>query len=722
MVAFVSDNFFTVFGEQPLAGRFFLPEEGQPGAGAPVVVASYAFWQRMGGRADFLGSQIYLNQRPVTVVGIARAGFGGNHSSIGPEAWVPLGSLTAATGIDVTRGSRLLLFGNLKPGLALEAAQAATPVLDARLNATRGNEDPRRLVLTVPPRFSFGAASPQDEGFLNLFAGLTLGLSGAVLLVACLNLANMMLARGAARRKEFAIRLSLGAGRSRLIRQLLTEGALLALAAAFAGILLNWWTGDLLATKTQTAFAANSFAFTADTSFHSSVLFFALGLSVLATMALSLVPALRSTRVDLVGDLKSQPGVAALADRWSRFFSLRHSLAMAQMALSLMLLFCAGLFIRGFMAANQRPLGFDPTGVVVANVDYSFAPPPGGELIVQQAALLEKARALPGVGRAALASGVPFNFELRSARVFPTAPGVTTVDISARAIRSGTMAVSDGYFQTMGIPLRRGRDFTAAEALTPGPRPVAVIDEGLARTLFPDTDALGRFFVLDAAAAGQPDRIIEIVGIVGSSHDDVFEGPPPLRLYRPLAQVREQNTYLHLQAAAPATAISLLSALRPALRDAAGSASVLAIRPLADIVSGNLNFLLPRLAAWAFAMFGGIALLLAVIGVYGVKSYAVTQRRREIGIRLALGALPGDVIKLILRQGAAQVAVAAAAGLVLAACAGQAISKMLFHISPFDPLLLGLAAASVAAAALLACWLPARRASRVDPMVALRTE
>lgn len=722
MLAFVSDNFFAVFGERPLAGRFFLPEEGQPGAGAPVMVASYAFWQRMGGKPDFLGSQLYINQRLVTVIGIARAGFGGNHSSIGPTGWAPLGSLTSLVGIDATRGSRLLLFGNLKPGLTLEAAQGAAGVLDARLNATRGNEDPRRLILATPPRFSFGAASPQDESFLNLFATITLGLSGAVLVVACLNLANMMLARGAARRKEFAIRLSLGAARSRIIRQLLTEGAVLAVASALVGILFNVWTGDALAAQTRDAFAANSFAFTVDTSFHSSALVFALGLSVVATLALSLVPAFRSTRIDLVEDLKSQPGVAAGADRWSRFFSLRHSLAMSQMALSLMLLFCAGLFIRGFLAASQRPLGFEPERVVVANVDYSFTPPAGNDLFVQQAALLEKARALPGVARAALASGVPFNFELRSSRVFPAAPGITTVDATAPVIRTGTMAVSDGYFGTMSIPLLRGRDFTAAEAATPGTRPVGIIDEGLARTLFPDTEALGRFVVLDAAAAGQPGRMIEVVGIVAGSYDDVFETRRPLRLYRPLAQARELNTYVHLQAAAPATAVSLVASSRPALRDAAGTATVLAIRPLADIVSGNLNFLLPELAAWAFAAFGGVALLLAVVGVYGVKSYAVTQRRREIGIRLALGARPLDVVNLILRQGAAQIAVSAAAGLVLAAFAGQAIAKMLYQVTPFDPVLLGLAAACVALAALLACWLPARRAARVDPMIALRAE
>ena len=725
LIAFVPENFFQILDTQPLAGRFFSREEAEPGSGAAVVVANHAFWQRLGGRSDFVGSQIEVNGRSFTVVGIAPQGFSGVHSSAGPDVWLPLGTFALLYDTDLrqARTTELFLCGNRQPGLTLDIARTRLDVLDARLAALQTGDERRRLVLAPPSRFSLGSARPQDESFLTLFASFSLALSGAVLLVACLNLANMMYARGASRRAEIALRISLGASRGRVVRQLLVEGLLLALCGGTAGLLVSVWSGSLLQAFAQRSFGAGPFAMAVHPAVDWSLILVSAGLSVLAVLAFSLLPALRCTKIDVVQDLKSLSGDAGATEGWGRFFSLRHCLVMAQVALALMLVFCAGLFVRGAQAAGGRDFGFKTEGQVVANIDYSYAGSEGGDLHRRQAALLERARAFPGVNRAALASGVPFNFDLRNFRLFAAGAAIDAKDIATSGARAGYTAVSRGYFETLGIPLLRGRDFTETESNAPGGSGVAIIDEALARVLYPDGEALGRHLVLNPRdVVGRPEREIEIVGIVRSAHDDVFEAAAPHRLYRPLGQMMEPNTYLHLQIATSAAGADVLARVRRELREFDPTAPLLSLRPLHDVVDKNINLLLIRLGAAGFGLFGLVALVLSIIGVYGVKAYAVTRRAREIGIRLALGATPADVVKLILRQGLAQVTVATTAGLVLALIAGQLLSKMLYRIDPLDPILLAVSAGFIAAAALAACWLPARRATKGDPMVALRAE
>jgi predicted permease len=337
--------------------------------------------------------------------------------------------------------------------------------------------------------------------------------------------------------------------------------------------------------------------------------------------------------------------------------------------------------------------------------------------------LLEEGRNIPGVSSAALSTAVPYNFELRYFHVYPAGRPIVQDGKPTSGRRAGYTAVSHNYFSTLGIPLLRGRDFTAAESSQRETRGTAIIDESLARALFPDEDALGRHIVLNPAeAVGHPDREIEIVGIVRSPQDDIFQANAPLRLYRPLGQMHESNAYLHLKVSTPQAQSTVLDHVRRELSDLDRSTPLLSVRPLTDFLHKNINLLLVQMAASAFSVFGLVAVVLAVVGVYGLKAYAVAQRTREIGIRLALGAQARDVLKLILRQGAAQVAVAAAAGIALALLAGQALSKMLYRVEPFDPVLLTLASLVTIGAALLACWIPARRATRVDPAVALRSE
>lgn len=722
-VGFVSENYFSLLGAQPRAGRFFSAEESQPDAEQPVAVASHAYWRRSGQPANFVGRTVQIDGRVFTIIGIAPAGFGGLHSSISPDVWMPLGVrphlLNTATTV-------LNLCGSLPPGLTLDAARARLGSVENRLNQ-KNPADPRRLVLTPPPRFSVGNSMPTEENFLVPFAACALALSAAVLLVACLNLANMFLARGTARRKEIAIRLSLGATRWHVIRQLLAEGFVLALAGGALGLLLSLWTGDYLQQTVAETFGRSGFAFNAHPAIDPSLLVGVLVLSVVATLLFSLGPALRATRVDLVEDLKSQPGELAAASNWNRFFSLRHCLVMAQIALSLMLLFSAGLFLRGARTAITRDVGFQTAAGLVFNFDYSFTGLSAGEIARRQEALLSHAATLPGVEHAALASAVPYNFDPSRRRIFsadaPAAPGADG-KITAPGFHANYAAVTPGYFQALGIARLRGRDFTAAENAGDGAPAVAVIDETLARSLFGETDALGRRIVLDQADVGRanPAREIEIVGIVRSPFDDVIEEKAPRRVYRPLGQVRRSNIYLHVKAAAPASVSALLDPLRRELRAREPEALLLVAQPLALFVEKHINLLTIRQAAQVFGALGAIALVLAVVGVYGVKAYAVARRGREFGIRLALGARPADVLRLVFVQGLLQTIVGIAVGLVLSLLAGQALSKMLYRVSPLDPFALVMATLSITAAALLACWLPARRATKVDPMIALRAE
>lgn len=720
LIGFVADNYFDVLGVRPYAGRFFTAEEADPRASAAVVVANHTFWKRLGSRSDFVGSRIEVNQQTFTVIGIAPAGFGGLHASIGPDVWLPLGALRSLRQTDVLQKDvhPLLLCANLLPGLGVSAAQAKAGVLDARLNALDPADDPRRLVLQRPSLFDLGNAHPSREDFLPLFAGLTLAVGTSVLLMACLNLANMLLARGTTRRKEIAVRLSLGASRLRVVRQLLAEGLVLALVGGLLGLWASVWFGDFMLAYAAASFAAGPFAMTTPPAVDVSLIVVSIGLSVVATLLFSLFPALQATRVDLLQDLKQQTGNPAGGDRWARFFSLRHSIVMLQMALAIMLLFCGGLFVRGFHAAVSRDAGFMASNQVVLNLDYEFTTLSKNAIRERQAQLLDRVQTMPQVTQTALASGVPFNFELPRRPVTRADTAVEPAAEASRGVDAGDTSITSGYFAIMGIPLVDGRDFDARESRIGDGRPVVIVDERLAQALFPEGGAVGRHLVMQR----EPTRPLEIVGVVRSSYNDVFDPVPPYRIYRPLAQAPESSVYVHCKVSDARAARDVIDAVRRNWATIEPATPLLSARPLVDYFDRNLNLLLVRMAATTFAVFGFVGLVLAVVGVYGLKAYAVERRTREIGIRLALGARQADVSQLILRQGVRQVAVAALVGVVFSLLAGGALSRMLYRVNPFDPVLLVAAVGIIAATAVAACWFPARRATRVNPMVALRND
>ena len=738
MVCLVSGNYFALLNVRPLRGRFFSTEETQPAVDLPVAVASYDLWQRLGAREDFLGSRIRIDGVETTIIGIAPAGFGGLHWSNGPDAWLPLGRLptlpgawgmrSGATSLLDPRFYMLQLFGSLRPGLTLATAHGMLAPLNARLNQQAGANatDSRELLLTAPPRFNLNIIWPVDESGVLLYATAAVAMTVTVLLVACLNVANMLFSRGVSRRKEIAIRLSLGASRGRVIRQLLVEGLLLAGIGGLVGLLLSRWSNHLLLELTSGR--AGPYVLHLRTTFDWPLLAGTFGLCLLATLVVSLAPALRSTRLNLVEDLKKQSGEATGTGRLNRFFSLRSGLVMTQIALSLALLFSASLLVHA-VVNSENDRGFETDDRVVANLDYFLAKTPLEEVGLRQRALLARVAELPGIESAALASAVPFNFESNRWRLFPVGAEAAEREDAVGGSGGAYTGVSHGYFKTMGIPLLRGRDFTAAEALDDrGPR-VIVIDDTLAKTLFGARDPLGRRVALSQSDAdgAHRDREMEVVGIVRSPRDDAFQPTEALRrFYLPFGQaprpMKVINTYLHVKLAASSPMLPAIQMLRRELRVLDRDTPVLACEPLASFIGKNLNVWTLRLLVVIFSVFGLIAVVLAVVGVYGVKSYLVAARTREIGVRIAIGAQTRDVLALFLKQSVLQTAVGILAGLSLAVGVGLLLSKLLYRVSPVDPVALAGAALLLAIVSSVACLIPAWRATRIDPVTALRDE
>jgi predicted permease len=737
-VFFVSENFFSLLGVRPATGRFFTVAESQPNAGTPVVLASYPFWQRMGGRPDFLGSTIQVNGRPFTVIGITPQGFTGVNAVLTPDIWLPLGVYSqfsnpltqdsSSNNLANPTNYALNLMGRLNPGLDIPSATALLPALAKRLDAVQPPEaataGARELQIQAPSRFSL-STSPSHDGPVTTTAAFLLGMAGVVLLIACLNLANMFLARGMTRAREIAIRMSLGAPRWRVVRQLLVEGLLLALGGGILGLLLAQWGNDLLTASLNSAFRAMNFSIAIELQPDAHVLGATVLFCVAATLVFSLGPALKSVRVDLVRDLKQQGGEPALVGRWNRFFSARHCLVMAQTSLSLVLLFSGGLFFRGALNASGLDLGFDPTGSAVAELDFSMTGTPEATVRQKMSSILARVQALPGVRAAALATLLPYsNVQVRQ-RIAPAEAAPATGPAAQQPGFDGVFsAITPDFFDALGVHLLQGRKFTPIEAENRQAPSVAIIDARMAKLLFPNGGGLGRRIRYTSPPTDGSPAEMEIVGIVSDHRHEPRVGDLDPHLYVPLAQGYSPNVFVTVHFATDNLkgVAASMTGLRNALRTFDPDLPILRLALLADMIDGNLNLWVIRLGAVMFGAFGAIALLLAVVGVYGVKAYAVSRRTREIGIRMALGAMPKTVFSLIMKQGGLQTAFAVCLGTGLSLLVGKALSSHLFGVSPADPLVLGGAIAVLGGAALVACYLPARRATRVNPVEALRAE
>lgn len=731
-----SENFFSMMGVRPLRGRFYNAEECRPNANIPVVVASYGFWKRMGGRESFVGSNLYVNGQPYTVIGITPDGFSGASALIAPDVWLPLGmhsQLGSAFGdsenlhdLANPQNYALNITARLRSGLTFDAAKARLPVLSQRFNAIQpaDAEFSREVQIQNPSRFSL-STSPEDDGPIALIGTLLMCMAGAVLLIACLNLANMLLARGTARTKEMALRLALGASRWRIVRQLLAEGLLLAICGGVVGLILSAWCNNLLLHSMTRLLGSVNFSFVVDLAPDITVLAVTFFFCLMATVLFSLGPALKASRADLMNDLKQQVGEPARAGRFSRFFAPRHISVMAQIALSLVLLFAAGLFFRGALKAAGLNPGFVAAGDLVTELDFSLVKKDPAEARRLVFNIVQRTKELPGVKAAAVGTMLPYGNFTNTRRIMSIRETLSTdpkaPDPGASALYT---AISPDYFDAIGVKLLRGRDFTQAECESKDGRRVTIIDEEMAKKLFPNEDAVGQHVRYTQAPKDGSPNDLEIVGIVGTHRHDVQNDTVLRRLFVPLANGYSGNIYLHvrLDSKDRQAVVGLIPTMRQTLRDIDPDLPILSIAPFVDLVQKSVGLWVIKLGATLFGAFGGIALLLAVVGVYGVKAYAVACRTREIGIRMALGAHRKDVFALIMRQGAMQTALAVAVGLLLSLAAGRVLSQILYEVSPSDPFALVTSSVLLAGSALLACFLPARRATHVNPMTALRTE
>ena len=633
----VSDNYFALMGVQPVAGRFFTAEETRPNASERVVVASYSLWQRSGARPDFVGSTLLVNGQSHIVIGVSPEGFSGVSALIAPELWLPFGlfaETTAAFG--ETAKSRDLsdpknycmnVMGRMQPGLTIKSAQAKLPSLASRLTAVdvSAPAGPRDLVLAKP----FGInTSPGDSGPLRLVGLLLLCMSGVVLLIGCLNLVNMMLARGSSRAPEIALRLALGATRGQIVRQLLTEGIVLATLGGALGLLLSLWANSFLQNFFVAQFAAFDLTLTARLQPDFVVVAATFALCLIATLLFSLGPALRAARADLVHDLKGQSGDAAVAGRWNQFFSGRHLMVMGQTALCLVMLFSAGLFVRAAMKEGDlgAATGFSTSGVVITQLDFSLARTSQTEVVRRTLAATERLRRLPGVESAGLSSLVPYNSSITTTRLIPaeaaSAPNESGAPVAgAVGIYS---SVTPGYFESIGLRILRGRDFTESEASALGASRVCIIDEGMAGKLFPGENAVGRRVRYAERTSSGTEGDMEVVGIVNRHcHGLEDRGKPAPGIYVPLAQ--EFNPVLFLT-------VRSVKQDRPALLQAMGTyrrelheldpaLPILEMVTFPAFMEKNFTLQMVELGAMIFGVFGGIALLLASVGVYGVKAY-----------------------------------------------------------------------------------------------------
>jgi putative ABC transport system permease protein len=730
-----SENFFSMMGARPALGRFYNAEEARPNANIPVVVVSYGFWKRNGGRPEFVGSTLFINGQPYTVIGITPEGFSGISALIAPDVWLPLGIYSqlssafsdsaSSTNLAEPKNYTLNVMGRLGHGLTLETVKSRVPVLSQRVTAIQPGDGGvgRELQVKEPSRFDI-STQPSDIPPTGIMGVLMMAMAGAVLLIACLNLANMLLARGTARAKEMAIRIALGSSRWRIIRQLLSEGLLLALAGGIVGLLVGLWCNWLLFQSLAALFSSMSFSIVVPVKPNAVVLGATFLFCLAATLLFSLGPALKATKPDLVNDLKQQAGEPAHLGRINRFFAPRHLLVMAEVSLSLMLLFGAGLFVRGALKAGGVDLGFEARDGLVTEMDFTLANTPEATAKRTMFDVVERVKQLPGVRGAALSTMIPFGNTTNARRVMPASAAQADPNAPDQGVSGLYTSTTPGYFETIGVRILRGRDFTQLEAENKDTPRVAIVDENMAKKLFPNSDALGQHIKGTNPRPDGSSGEMEIVGVVSPHRHEVIGSDVPRRLFVPLAQVYSGAVYLHVRTVSTnrAGVTALIPTLRQKLRNIDPNLPILRIEPFTDIIEKNVGFWVIRLGAVMFGIFGGVALLLAVVGVYGVKAYAVARRTREIGIRMALGAHRSDVFKLIMKQGALQTGFALAVGLLLSLGAGRVLAQMLYQVSPADPLALVISSVLLAAAALLACFFPARRATRVSPMTALRTE
>jgi predicted permease len=701
----VSGNYFDVLGVQAIKGRTFSPEEDQGKLAHPVVVLSHEAWQRsFAGDPNIVGREILLNNHAFKIVGVAPEAFKGTELVFTPELWVPLSMVEwvepGSNWIDQRGSGNLFAVGRLKPGVNARQAEISLNVLAQQLAQQYPHENEGKTIRIVPTGFVI----PELRGGVVSFSWALMGLVALVLLIACTNLAGLLLARGTDRRKEVAIRLALGASRFRLIRQLLTESVLLAVVGGAIGLGFAFWMVNLLLTFRPPM----DFPLTVDLSLDWRVIVFSFGVSLAAGVFFGMAPALQATNPALVSALKDTVSPRGLSRT-----RLRSLLVVAQLSLSLVLLIGAALVVGSLKQLQTMSPGFDPRKAVTVSMDLGLQGYDQAKGRQFYRRLVDRIDALPGVRSAALTTLIPLSLNYSSNDIFvegrPAERG--TSDLSAMVASSGT-----NYFATMGTPLLAGREFTDQD--TPDTEQVAIVNETFVRRCLPEArsvaDAIGRRVSFKSVNG----PFMRIVGVVKDGKYFNIAEESRAFIWDDLSQDYNSSASLIVRTAGDPE--SMLSALRNEVR------ALDPTLPLYDVKTMNEHLRLAlfpaRIAATVLGVFGVVALTLAAIGIYGVTSYSVSQRTREIGIRIALGAQKKDVLKLVVKNGMILTAIGVGIGLMGAALVARLITGLLFGVTPAYIGNFVFVSILLAAVALLACYLPARRATRVDPLVALRYE
>jgi len=704
--ALVSGNYFSVLQVKPALGRFFTQEEDRVGNPRPVTVLSYAFWQkRLHGDPGILGRELTVNRNSFVVVGVAPPDFRGT-SILAPEAWFPLAStpfiIPGSKLLESRASCWLIALGRLKPGVDLQQARAEADSLGGQLRREFPDDNAGRAWVLYSSRLFPGEIQQYVAGFMALLMVIV----GLILLIVCINVAGILLVRATSRRREVAIRLALGAGKARIVRQLLTEGVLLFLAGGGLGLLVAAWMCDLMMRLIPTLPVPVSLQLHLDWR----VMGFALAVSCITGVLSALAPALQVARPELVGALKDESQGGA------RRLRLRHALVLGQVALSLLLLVCGGLFLRALSRARTLDPGFSADNVQTVEFDFSLAGYASQD--GQQAAdrLVERVRALPGVQSAALAWTLPLDNNGRSLGGIlvpgrPSEPG-------REMLYTDWNVITPGYFASMRIPILRGRDITAEDR--EGAQGVVIINETLAGQLWPGEDPVGRQLRAgEPARDGSMDalRTLTVIGVARNHKYRSLGDDARTFIYVPFSQyyVSKMNLLVRTQ-----PGVAVYPAVRAVVREINPALPILHAQSLKDYTA--IGLLPQRVAGWLSGTLGALGLLLTGIGIYGVTAFSVGQRTREIGIRIALGASRRDILRLILRAGARLALAGMATGLLLALVATHLIGSLLVGVSAQDPVTFGGVTLLMGLVVLIASFIPAWRAAKADPMAALRFE
>jgi predicted permease len=710
IVGRVSSNYFSALGIKPAYGRFILSTEGRTPGADPILVLGYSYWRkRFASDPNVVGKKVEVNGHPFTIVGVAPREFHGTYSILNMDGYMPFGAeITEDPDNPVQKAwtSRtyrsLTLMGRLKPGVSIKRAEASLNFVAQRI-AQQHPDTEKGLTLQLYPE-KLARPDPDPENDIPALVAVFMALAGLVLLVACFNIANVLLVRATVRQREMAIRAALGAARGRLVRQYLTESLLLAFLGGGAGLILGSWAAGILSSLPLGTDLPIEFDFRPD----YRVYLFSLAAVLLTGLIVGIVPALRAARTNVITVLHEGGRGSSSGPRRQL---TRNALVAAQVAGSLVLLIVAGLFVRSFGKAQKLSLGFNPDHVLDLSVDVQqigYKEPRGREFFRD---VQTRIRALPGVESVAQAFIVPLGYvgadDRLSIENHPLEPGQQPPQVNYNM-------VTVRYLDTLQIPLLRGRRFTDADGeKAPG---VAIINQSMAKKFWPNEDALGKRFSIK----GDKGPFLEVVGIVqDGKYQNLTEDPMPF-FYLPLEQSYMPMRTFHVRTSVPPETLALQ--IQSQIHELAPDLPITQVQTLTQALQGANGFFLFRFGAQLTSTMGLLGLILAVVGIYSVVSYAAAQRTQEIGIRIAMGATPRDIFAMVVRQGLTVVGIGMALGLVIAFAGTRVMAGLFVGIKPTDPLTFSVVVLLLTGIALFACWMPARRATRINPLVALRYE